>query len=95
MIERHVTFTVHPGQEAAFEDLFVQAYRPAMATMPGFVKVELLRDHSDAQLYQMVIRFQSAEAASAWRDSQAHQALKPRLKALYVGSSLQVYDVIA
>jgi heme-degrading monooxygenase HmoA len=95
MIERHVTFEVYPDKGAEFEELFVSAYRPAMATMPGFVKVELLRDQSSTQHYQMVIRFDSADAAGAWRDSEAHQALKPRLKALYAGSSLQVYDVIA
>ncbi len=44
MIERHVTFHVFPDKGKDFEDLFVEKYRPAMTTMPGFVRVELLRE---------------------------------------------------
>jgi len=95
MIERHVTFNVFPDKTNQFEDLFTAEYRPAMATMPGFVKVELLREQDDPTQYQMVIRFESLETAAAWRESAAHQALKPKIKPLYDGSSLQVYDVIA
>jgi heme-degrading monooxygenase HmoA len=95
MIERHVTFNVHAGHEQDFEQLFVDEYRPAMATMPGFVKVELLREQEHPTHYQMVIRFESLDTAGAWRTSDAHQALKPRIGALYEGTTLQVYDVIA
>jgi hypothetical protein len=43
----------------------------------------------------MVIRFESAETAAAWRDSERHKALSPRLKALYKASQLVVYDFVA
>ena len=95
MIERHVTFNVLLDKTADFEKIFVEEYRPAMATMPGFVKVDLLRLPDQPTQYQMVIRFESAEAAAGWRSSAAHQALQPRIKALYSDSQLQVYDVIA
>ena len=94
MIERHVTFDVLPDKAQEFERLFTEEYRPAMAQMPGFVGVELLREQGDAHKYQMVIRFNTAEEAAAWRSSSAHQALSPRLKALYSTSQLQVYEVI-
>ena len=95
MIERHVTFNVHPENTKDFEELFTAEYRPAMAAMPGFVKVELLREGENHTQYQMVIRFETMETAAAWRDSDAHLALKPKIKALYDGSKLKVYDVIA
>ena len=95
MIERHVTFNVLPAKVAEFQELFVRQYRPAMATMPGFVRVELLCDQEVPTSFLMVIRFESVESAAAWRDSPEHQALKPRIGALYNGSRLQVYDVIA
>lgn len=95
MIERHVTFNVLPGKEQAFERLFVEEYKPAMSSMPGFVKVELLRQQEDPTQYQMVIRFESLETAANWRNSDPHQALKPKIKALYNGSSVKVYDVVA
>jgi len=95
MIERHVTFNVLPGMTQEFVNLFCEDYRPAMASMPGFVKVDLLCEQQDPTKYQMVIRFESTEMAVAWRSSEAHQTLKPRIKALYQDSTLQVYDVIA
>ena len=95
MIERHVTFNVLPDKNQKFEKLFVDEYRPAMASMPGYVNVDLLRKQDDRQMYQMVIRFQTTEQAAAWRESGAHKALSPRLKMLYSESNLSVYDVVA
>jgi len=95
MIERHVTFDVQPGKAGEFERLFSDEYRPAMASMPGFIKVELLREQENPAKYQMVIRFTTLEEAAVWRNSSAHQSLSPKLKALYSASHLQVYEVLA
>ena len=95
MIERHVSFEVHMGRTAEFERLFKEDYRPAMSAMPGFVKVELIREQEPPTCYLMVIRFETAEDTAAWRSSKEHEALKPRLKALHGERSLRVYDVIA
>ena len=95
MIERHVTFNLIPGKEKDFENLFKEQYSVAMSKQPGFVSVTLLKEHEREAVYQMVIRFQSLETAAAWRDSADHKALSPKVKALYSGSSVQVYEVIA
>ena len=95
MIERHVTFSVLADKCAEFEAFFAQKYRPGMSTMGGFVKVELLREAEQTSEYQMVIRFESAEAAADWRNSAVHKSLQPEFKSLYSESKLQVYDVIA
>jgi antibiotic biosynthesis monooxygenase (ABM) superfamily enzyme len=95
MIERHVTFNVIPGKEKDFETLFKGAYCIAMSKQPGFVSVALLKEHEKEAVYQMVIRFQSLETAAAWRDSADHQALSPKMKALYKESTVQVYEVVA
>ena len=95
MIERHVTFEVLQGKEEAFEQFFVNEYRPAMSRMAGFVRLELLRESEAPSSYQMTIRFETLETAAAWRSSPEHQALSPKLKALYSGSQVQVYEVIA
>jgi len=95
MIERHVTFEVLQGKEEAFEQFFVHEYRPAMSRMAGFVRLELLRESEAPSSYQMTIRFETLETAAAWRSSPEHQALSPKLKALYSGSQVQVYEVIA
>ncbi len=95
MIERHVTFSVLPDRSQEFEKFFVEKYGPGMATMRGFLKVELLREAEQPSQYQMVIRFESAEAAAEWRSSAVHQSLQPVLKSLYSESKLQVYDVVA
>jgi len=95
MIERHVTFNVIPGKEKDFEALFKEAYNVAMSKQPGFVSVTLLKEHGKESVYQMAIRFQSLETATAWRDSPDHKALSPKIKTLYKESTVQVYEVIA
>ena len=94
MIERHVTFNVIPGKEKEFETLFKEEYGNAMARQLGFVSVTLLKEHEKEAIYQMMIRFQSLETATAWRDSADHKALSPKIKAFYTGSTVQVYEVI-
>ena len=95
MIERHVSISVLPDKCGELERFFSEEYRPAMSAMPGFVRVELLRQPDEPTQYQMVIRFESAETAAGWRASATHQALGPRIKALYSASHLRVYEVIA
>ena len=95
MIERHVTFEVLSDHAEAFERFFTQEYHPAMSRMLGFMRVDLLREQDDPLRYQMVIRFETSEAATAWRNSPEHQALSPRLKAMYSASQLTVYEVLA
>jgi antibiotic biosynthesis monooxygenase (ABM) superfamily enzyme len=94
MIERHVTFHVLPGKEQAFHHFFKQEYLPAMAKTPGFGNATMLRDRGAQSDMKMVLRFETVEAASEWRASAAHSALKPRLKEHYDGSDLKVYDVL-
>ncbi len=94
MIERHITFNVHPDKTAAFEQFFADQYGPTMAKSPGFVKVELLREAESLTRYQMVLRFEDAASAATWRTSEVHQALQPALKALYTDSEIQGYEVI-
>ncbi len=76
MIERHVTFRMHPGKADELVTFFGSAYAPAMATQEGFCGAELLRPEEPDALV-MVLRFASAEAAQAWRESAAHKELSP------------------
>jgi antibiotic biosynthesis monooxygenase (ABM) superfamily enzyme len=94
VIERHITFNVHPDKTGMFERFFADEYRPTMAKSPGFVKVELLREAESPTRYQMVLRFGDADSAAGWRTSEAHQALQPALKALCADSDVQGYVVI-
>lgn len=95
MIERHITFTVHPDKSAEFERFFAEAYAPAMSKAPGFVSVGLLREIEDASRYQMVLRWQDGASAAGWRTSEVHQALQPALEALHAGSEIVAYEVVA
>ena len=95
MIERHITFNVHPDKTAAFEQFIADEYGPAMAASPGFVKIELLREAESRTRYQMVFRFEDGEGAAGWRTSEVHLALQPALNQLHVGMEIQGYEVIA
>lgn len=95
MIERHITFNVHPDRTDAFERFFAETYRPAMAASPGFVRADLLREVDNPVRYQMVLRFADPDSAAGWRTSEVHQALQPELTALYTDNEIQAYEVIS
>jgi antibiotic biosynthesis monooxygenase (ABM) superfamily enzyme len=94
LIERHITFNVHPDKTAAFEQFIDGSYRPAMAKSPGFVKCELLREADSVTRYQLVFRFEDADGAVGWRTSEVHQGLQPALQALHIDMAVQGYEVI-
>jgi antibiotic biosynthesis monooxygenase (ABM) superfamily enzyme len=94
MIERHITFDVLPDSAAAFERFIFDEYGPAMATSPGFVRIELLREAESATRYQLTFRFEDGEGAVGWRTSEVHQSLQPALQALHTGMVVQGYDVV-
>jgi len=94
MIERHITFDVHPDRTGAFEQFIADEYRPAMARSPGFVKLDLLREADSPTRYQIAFRFEDADSAAGWRTSEVHRALQPALTTLHAGMAIQAYEVI-
>lgn len=94
MIERHITFDVHPDKTATFERYFGETYRPKMSVAPGFIRAELLREADSPTRYQMVLRWQDAESATGWRTSPVHEALQPEWTSMYAGNEIAVYEVI-
>lgn len=95
MIERHVTFHLHPGKAQAFDAFFRSSYGPALARQPGFFGAELLHPQDAAETLVLVLRFSDADTAKAWRESADHRALSPTLKSFYQSSDVQVLDVLA
>lgn len=74
--------------------MFYRGYLPAMALSEGFMSAELLQLSDPEFDLVMLIRFDSTEKSTAWRESASHQQLKPDLKALYHSSDLQVFKEI-
>jgi heme-degrading monooxygenase HmoA len=92
MIERHITFMVHPDRTADFERFFAEDYRPPVLEMPGIIECSLLREIEQPTRYQMVFRWQAADDAAAWRTSEAHVALQPALNELHAGMDIVAYE---
>ena len=95
MIERHITFSVHPDKTDEFERFFTAAYRPPVLAMPGLIECSLLREAEHADRYQMIFRWEQAEQAVAWRVSEVHQALQPALNDLHAGMEIVAYTKVA
>lgn len=95
MIERHVSFNVHPGQTGDFERFFADQYRPPVLGMPGLIECSLLREADRPERYQMVFRWQTADDAAGWRNSEVHQGLQPTLNALHSGMEIVAYSKVA
>ena len=94
MIERHVTFVVLPDKVKEFEQFFTNEYKPAMSRSAGFNRVDLLVEKAQQSNYQMVIRFETQEDSDAWRNSEDHKILSPKLKKLYRTSLMTAYEVV-
>ena len=58
MIERHITFDVHPDRTADFERFFAESYRPPVLEMPGLIECSLLREMEQPTRYQMIFRWE-------------------------------------
>jgi len=95
VIERHVTFRLHPGKAEDFAEFFRAEYGPAMARQPGFYGAELLEPQEIPDTLVLLLRFRDADAALAWRESAEHKALSPRLKAMVQNSEVRVHQLIA
>ncbi len=95
MIERHITFDVLPDRTEAFEQFFAQRYLPPALRMPGLIECGLLREADAPTRYQMLFRWETADQAVAWRESEAHQELQPELKALHQGMQITAYARVA
>lgn len=95
VIERHITFSVHPDMTAEFERYFSDEYRPPVLDMPGLIECSLLREVEHPDRYQMVFRWESPDDAVAWRVSEVHQALQPALAALHSGMEITAYTRVA
>ncbi len=94
MIERHITFNVHPDRTGAFERFFADEYRPPATQFPGYVNLELLRELDSPTRYQMVFRWEDPDSAAGWRTSSVHEALQPALTALFSDNEITGYEVI-
>ena len=92
MIERHITFDVLPDQTGAFERFFTEQYRPPVLEMPGLIECSLLREADSPTRYQMVFRWEEPDNAVAWRVSEVHQGLQPRLNELHGGMEIVAYE---
>jgi heme-degrading monooxygenase HmoA len=95
VIERHITFNVHPDRTQDFERFFAETYRPPVLEMPGLIECSLLREAEQPARYQMVFRWEAADDAVAWRVSDVHQALQPALAALHAGMEIVAYTRVA
>ena len=95
MIERHITFEVHPGRTADFERFFAESYRPPVLGMPGLIECSLLREADSPTRYQMVFRWEEPDNTVAWRVSEVHQGLQPGLNALHAGMVIVAYAKVA
>ena len=92
MIERHITFAVHPERTADFERFFAEQYRPPVLDMPGLIECSLLREIEQPARYQMVFRWEEPEHAVAWRVSEVHQGLQDELNSLHAGMDIVAYE---
>ena len=94
MIERHITFNVHPDKTAEFERFFADEYRPPVLDMPGLIECSLLRE-ADTPTGTRWSSASRMPTGGRWRRREVHQALQPALNALHAGMEIVAYTKVA
>lgn len=95
MITLHIYLTTKSGQSAALEDLYHQAYVPAITKQVGFRSTTLLRAYDSETQYEIDITFETEAQRQAWADGADHAETWPRIVALCTDVSAQGFDILA
>lgn len=95
MVTLHIYLTTKPGQGKALEQLYHEAYVPAISKQNGFRSTTLLRAYESENQYEIDIVFESETQRSAWAGSADHGETWPRVEALCEEVGAQGWDIIA
>jgi heme-degrading monooxygenase HmoA len=85
--------SIHPDQENAFETAFAEVRR-TVATVPGHLNDELLRERDERGRYVLVSDWESRDACLEWLRSPDHEAMTGPVQPYFARrSDLRFYDV--
>jgi len=83
VITEHALLTVKPGLEAEFESAFAEA-RPIIASMPGFISLQIGRGIESVSTYLLLVEWQSVEHHEVgFRQSPEYQKWRALLHHFY------------
>lgn len=83
MITEHALLPVKPGLEAEFEAAFAEA-RPIIASMPGFLSLQLHRGIESPSTYLLLVEWQTVEHHQVgFRQSPEYQQWRALLHHFY------------
>lgn len=83
MITEHALLTVKPGLEVDFEIAFVEA-RPIIASMPGFISLQLQRGIESPSTFLLLVEWQTVEHHEVgFRQSPEYQQWRALLHHFY------------
>ena len=82
MIELHISLEPFAGSEARLEQVFREAFVPAISIQEGFRRVALLKVRDAMRQYRIELAFDNEELRLKWVASPEHQAAFPRIAAL-------------
>lgn len=95
MITLHIRLNVEPGQEARFEELYRNAFVPAISKQEGFLRAQLLRAFEQSEVYEIDIYFETEELRERWANSADHQEVWPQIEKACREITPQGFDVLA
>jgi heme-degrading monooxygenase HmoA len=87
----HIDLNLKTGEAQALEHTFIESFRPAISSQPGFHRVELLRPNESQWDYRLVIVFDSQPQQQAWVASDLHQQVWPQIESHILNFALRHY----
>jgi heme-degrading monooxygenase HmoA len=89
----NVEMTIKPGLQRAFEQAFVEIFRPVISRQEGFHAVELLRPAGQSD-YRLSIAFDSQALQQRWVATDVHKQLWPQMEAHCAAYSVGYYNTV-
>lgn len=107
MILLQINFEISPEKQAAFEQMYVEAYVPALKKLRGYIGSKLIRvfppqvaqeiEAAPTRFnYQMHLTFDSEANRRHWVGSQEHNLVWPLAESMAMGTvTWQGFDILA
>ncbi len=94
MIALHLDLHAKPAAGPALEQIFREAFRPAIRIQEGFVETALLRSGSEADAYRLVIAFESEALRTKWVATELHQKVWPAMETQCKGYEAKSFEAV-
>jgi heme-degrading monooxygenase HmoA len=95
MFVLHIDLTSQPALTRDLTATFLNTFRPAISTQPGYLDTQLMRSTADDTKYCLTIAFDGQESQQKWVATDLHQKVWPAIQNLCTDVAVQKFDTVS